>query len=190
MSVRIRGLDHLVSRLNDYPAKMSKAVDRELSAGAIEVAGLGAELAPVDEGRLKQGQNAVTSEFLSKQVVNNVFYAPYVEFGTGRKTQVPAGLESVAAKFKGPAGRGNFEQMVDSLMGWVRRKGLAGTFSTKTRRRTGSPLRQAIQERQLAIFLAKRILRNGIRPQPFFFRALDALEPEIVKKVEEALSWK
>ena len=187
MSVRVKGLDSLVSRIKEYPDKMQKAVDSVLSAGAVSVAGLGAELAPYDEGRLRQGQSANTTTFLSKQVTNNVFYAPYVEFGTGRKVKVPPGLEDVAAQFKGPAGQGNFEQMVDRLMGWVRRKGIAGTYSVRSRRRLGNPLRQAIEERQLAIFLAKRILKNGIKPQPFFFRALDALEPDILKNVKKAI---
>lgn len=173
-SVKIKGLKQLLDKLDDYPKEMSKRVDDELSAGAFDIAGLARELAPTDEGRLKNSITAITDKDMHKEVVTNLFYAPYVEFGTGRKVQVPAGLESVAAEFKGPSGRGTFEQMVLSILAWGRRKGII----------------KGRNQMAQANGLAKRILRNGIKAQPFFFRSLDAFEPKIIENVRKALSWK
>lgn len=172
--VKIKGLDRLVRKLKEWPEEIAKDVDEELSIGAIQVAGLANELAPTGvTGQLGQRNVADTTTFLEKNVTNNLFYAPFVEFGTGKKVNIPAGLEDVAAKFKGPTNRGNFEQMVDSILYWAKKKGYI----------------KGRNQRAQARFMSMKILKNGIRPRPFFFRALDALEPDIIKNVKRAIKW-
>lgn len=60
--------------------------------------------APVDFGFLK---NSITKEVsgLNAEVGTPLDYAPYIEFGTGGKVEVPNGLEDYAIQFKGAGER-------------------------------------------------------------------------------------
>ena len=62
---------------------------------------------------------------------------------------------------------------VDALIGWVRRHGLAGTYSVRTHKRLGSRATQASQDRRVAFLIARKIARRGSKPQPFMQPALD-----------------
>ncbi len=72
--------------------------------------------------------------------------------------------------------------MVERLVEWVRRKGLgsghvgnigvAGTYSTDSRKRTGNKFTQDQQNRQAAYMIARKIMINGIKAQPFFYPAV------------------
>lgn len=134
MPVTVKGLDKLIKRIDDYPVAVQKAVDNECKAGALKIRDLAVNLAPVDEGPLRRSIGVKFAPFKST-VFANIFYAPYIEWGTGRKVKVDGGAE---------------------------RKAYALTFK-KTR------------------------LTEGIRPQPFFFRALDALAPEILRNIQKAI---
>lgn len=63
---------------------MAKAVDTELAQGAINVANHARSLAPQGKtGKLKASIFADTSQPFNKTVGSNLWYAPFVEFGTG-----------------------------------------------------------------------------------------------------------
>ncbi len=91
----------LFSKLGGLPDDL----DRFAKAGALEALGLAKNEAPVDENTLRDSINIEPNRFLADKgiytIKANVFYAPYVEFGTGEKVSIPNGLEKVAAEFKG-----------------------------------------------------------------------------------------
>jgi len=164
--VKIEGLNKVLKDIQAKSAAIQTEVDQELTAGAIEIRDLAKQLAPVNEGRLRGAIVADTNTKFKKEVTCNVYYAPYIEFGTGRKVRIPAGLEAVAAQFRNQPKRGGFDEMVKSVAEWLRKKG-------------GDPKR--------AKFVAIMILRNGIKPQPFFFRAYDAKKKFILDNIKRVI---
>lgn len=189
MGVKVEGLDKLTKNLNQYSLKIQKQVDAELTASAMEIEALAKSLVPIDEGRLKQSISADINTPFRKEVTASAYYAPYVEFGTKGKVQVPSGLEQYAAQFKGQK-RGSFKEFVDSLIGWVSRKKIAGTYSVKTRRRTGGKALKDSQNKAMAWAIALKIMREGIKPQPFFFRAFNAIQPKIIDRIKKVIGSK
>lgn len=109
-------LQHALNDLKKYDKEVNLSVKNEITRAAFAVShqakikcpvgggvgrGLGAE-----GGRLRAsirpqtGGRMGVSEYTAR-VGTNVRYAPYVEFGTGSKVQIPAGKEDYAAQFKG-----------------------------------------------------------------------------------------
>jgi hypothetical protein len=122
---------------------------------------------------------------LKFEVVAQTFYAGYLEFGTKTKTVIPPGLESIAGQLKGPAsGQGN---PIDALQSWVKRKGIAGTFSTKTRRRLGNKATKEQQDRQAAFVIWQKIKKYGIKPRPFFFTQMKPAEERLRRRLAEII---
>lgn len=184
MGVKVKGLDKLLVDINNLPKKIQAEVDYEMSQSATTIALRAAEKVPVDEGRLKGAIKEDISQPLTKYVTVNLDYAPFIEFGTKKKVQIPSGLESYAAQFKKKM-PGTFELLVDRLTDWVRRKGIAGIYSTKTKKRLGNYLNKAIQDRQVARQIAIRIAKNGIKAQPFLFPAFFDEEPRLIKRLQD-----
>ena len=58
--------------------------------------------APVNFGRMRASLHIVYSnDKLGSMVYANANYAPYKEFGTGKKVRIPSGYEAFAWQFKG-----------------------------------------------------------------------------------------
>ncbi len=176
----IKGADKLTELLKTYAGKFPAEVDAELSAGADDIRGLAVTLAPVGVTGQLRNKIIVDHKPGRHEIVADVFYAPYVEFGTGKKVNVPSDLTQYALQFKGPAGRGGKDDFMKSLTQWVRRKGLTGNARG----------RQNDDDRYIAYWMMIRIMQNGIKPQPFFFRAAVAVYPQIIDRVEKVLDIK
>jgi HK97 gp10 family phage protein len=124
--------------------------------------------APKDTSFLR---NSIRGEFdkntLKGQVEAGMEYAAFVEFGTGSKVKVPAGLESYANEFRGrklsSQGKASFKK---NLEAWMKRKG--------------------IDEKYLFPIMMK-ILRVGVEPKPFLFPAFHAEAPKLVERIKRAI---
>jgi HK97 gp10 family phage protein len=89
-------------------SKISKAMKDELEKEVVQVVmratrntSLNAKsFAPVDKGGLRASIRPLYKG-KSGEVTVGVEYAPYVEFGTGSKVNVPSELSSYAVQFKG-----------------------------------------------------------------------------------------
>jgi hypothetical protein len=176
----IKGLEALDTLLKKYAGQLPDEVNMELSAGAEDIARTARTIAPVGVTGLLRSKIIVNHAPFIHEVVADTDYAPFVEFGTGKKVKIPAGLEQYAAQFKGPTNRGNINDFRKSLAEWVRRKGITGNA-----RGAGSD-----DDRYIAYWMSIRILQNGIKAQPFFFRSADANYPKIIARVEEVLKIK
>ena len=75
----------------------------------------------------------------------------------------------------------------EPLDDWVRRKGLGGTFSIKTRRRTGSKATRQNQDEQMAFFIARKIGKKGVPPRPFLLPAFNDEKRRIVKELQKQM---
>lgn len=180
----IRGIDGVVKAIENKNKAVTTELNMELAASADQIERDAKAAAPVNFGQLRHSIKASASN-LQSEVLVGALYGPYVEFGTGGKVDTQ-GFPEVAAQFRGGKG-GTFEQMVDDLTEWVNKKGISGTYSIKSRRRQGSALRKAIEDRQLARFLAMKILRSGIRPQPYLIPAFLREKPKLINRIKKLL---
>lgn len=178
MSIQVKGLDSVLKNLSKQTDAVKRRVDEVMTEGAEKIEERAKLLAPVDRGLMRGNIVANTGIPLNKTVVCNTFYAPYIEFGTKRKFDAN-GREAIAAQFKGSRGdKKSFDEFVDNLAEWIRRKGVL-TNGKSGRKRKDDTYRYA------AYWMAIRILQNGIRPQPFFFRAYDEVLPTIIQDLQK-----
>jgi HK97 gp10 family phage protein len=110
-NVKIYGTDAIIKRLNAAPKKMMEESKLIIDAAVIEIAAKAKQQVPVKTSALKNSirhSKFVVGKGASVSAGNtNVRYAPYVEFGTGTRFQIPvyqnlnmSDLESYALTFK------------------------------------------------------------------------------------------
>ena len=187
IKLEMKGLDAALKDVSRLAGEVEKRAQKALSNFGTNVEATAKELAPADEGRLRNSINADDAR-LQTTITVAVDYAAYMEFGTRKFAAayvgtLPADWQSYAATFKGKGG-GTFKEFLAALVEWVRKKGLgsgfvgnkgigvAGTYSVKTRKRTGNKATQQQQNESAAYVIALSILRKGVRPQPFLYPAV------------------
>jgi hypothetical protein len=182
----IKGLDKLQKKVASLPAKLQKEVGGEIEAATREINARQLRLVPVDEGGLKQQTGYKKVNLLEWELFSGKHYAPYIEFGTKSKVQVPAELRDFAIQFKGKGqGGGSFDEFFLIILDWVKRKGIAGRFSVKTKRRVGSKFQQLDEDFAAAYPIALSIIRKGIKAQPFFFPPFFLVRKDLIDKVRK-----
>lgn len=189
----IKGLDKLNALFRKLPAQLKDEVRAELELTANEIAADMRRDAPKDENLLSKSITTKKEPKLSWAIIAQKQYAGYQEFGTKSKAVIPAGLETVAAQFKGPGDSGTVSPIV-ALQKWVKRKGLAATYSTTrynissragVRRRRNK--KEAAREKQIAFLIWRHIKKFGIKPQPFFYKQLGPAEPRLNQRIAAVL---
>jgi hypothetical protein len=110
------------------------------------------------------------------EFVANQFYASFMEFGTKKKTSIPAGYEELArgggASAAGNAGYGatSFDAAIRQ---WVKDKGIRPTENTPAGMNN-------------MIFLIKReIFLNGVKARPYFVPAWEKFKAETIKQLQQ-----
>jgi len=109
--VKIYGVDAIIKRFDAAPQKMMDESKLIIDAAVIEIAAKAKQEVPVKTGALKNSirhSKFVPGKGASVSAGNtNVRYAPYVEFGTGTRFQIPvyqnlnmSDLEAYALTFK------------------------------------------------------------------------------------------
>jgi HK97 gp10 family phage protein len=187
--IDLSGIPRLEKKLNDIKSNIATDLAKEISASALKIEKEAKRNAPINMGTLRQSIHATSKDKLTHYVEVGVSYGAYLEFGTGGKVSIPSGYENYAATFKGNKG-GSLNDMIEALTLWVKRKGLAGTYSVKSGRRLGGKGVKASQDEKLARFLAIKILKNGIRPQPYLIPAYEAEKPKLIERLKKILNAK
>jgi hypothetical protein len=199
INVKLSGFEQLKKRLNEGIIKMPKAIDAELRASAMKMREGALKDAPGDTGRLRGTIQVAKQSELNHGVFAQSAYAAFIEFGTkGRYKPIP-GYEDVAAEAKGIKG-GTWQEFLRNITAWVKRKGLAGTYSTGIRKKKGGGFEQggskgkrrknsmnALEDIEVAYVIARSIWRKGIKPHPFFFKQLEAERPNLLRNIENVL---
>lgn len=196
--IELKGLEKVRNEIKSIPKNAAAQIKNSFDAYGYSVVATAKSLAPVDESALKQSiSHKVKKEGtqIFVEIVVNVFYASFLEFGTKKfaakyVSTLPQEWQEFARQFKGSGGGGSFAELVDKLTQWVHRKGLGsgfggkigvtGTYSVKTRRRTGNKQTQGREDRQAAYVIALFILKNGIKPQPFLRPAIEQHKPQLI----------
>lgn len=189
-ALNLSGLDSLTKKIKTIQDDLTRGVAEEISASSFKIERDAKRNAPVNLGNLRNSIHAESAiNGLTGKIIVNASYGAYVEFGTGGKVSIPIGYEDFAGQFKG-RGNGTMEDFIAALTLWVKRKGLAGSYSVKTQRRVGSKSIQSNQDEKLARFLAIKILKNGIRPQPYLIPAYEIEKPKLFKRLKTLLNAK
>jgi len=195
-ALEITGLNALLSRLDTFDQILKHGIDAEMDNSAREIQIDATRRAPKDENKLAGSISVDISTPFKKVVYVGAKYAPFQEFGTGKKVSIPSGLESYAAGFKKAMGKGEWDKFVKSIEGWMKRHGIqAATLITqvKTGKRKGQYKKvggqaQKDANKQLAVFIARKILKDGLKPQPFLFPAFYAEGPKLLERLIRLLA--
>lgn len=182
--MKVQGLDRMQKVFTKLPVTVRQELNAELKATSDEIRDAAKKEAPTDEARLKQSISAKKTGTLQFEVVAQSAYAGYLEFGTKTKVVVPLGLEGVASSLKGSvSGQGN---PLEAIQKWVQRKGIAGTFSVKTRKQSRS--RASMQNiKQVAFLIWRHIRKFGIKPQPYFYKQVEPAEKKLRDRVANVI---
>jgi len=84
MSVSIDGVEELAASLQDFDESISDNVQEQLEDAAQQIVLAAKQYAPIRTGLLMSSIDAVVLAELTVQIVCNVPYAMYQEFGTSR----------------------------------------------------------------------------------------------------------
>lgn len=101
VKVNIIGLKEMQNNLNKYSTELRREVSAIVENGAKTFVKLSVRAAPIDLGVLRNGISYVKLSDLRFEVISQVRYSPYLEFGTITKVSVPGELQAYAAKFRG-----------------------------------------------------------------------------------------
>jgi HK97 gp10 family phage protein len=172
MNLKLSGVQKLINELAKVESEVSAEVDGELQASVNKMRLDATRRVPVNFGEIKKSINQRKEGKLKYSFFATAFHAPFLEFGTKRKTQVPKELESVAAQFKGKK-RGNFEQFIESIYLW-------GTHKKIIKK----------GDKNHAANIAKKIWREGIAPQPYLWPAFVAERSKLVANIRAVVNRK
>ena len=173
IKANVIGLDQLKARIQNATKETQTLVDAELEAAAMNFVGLAKkDLASQggDRGTLLRSITYNKKADLQYTVSANVFYAPFIEFGTKSKFNPYPGTEEFASQYKGVKGSGTL-RLIDAIKGWVKRKRIA----------TGKEVDR------VAFLIARSIYKNGISPKPFFFKQITPVRNNLVQNVTRVL---
>lgn len=121
-------------------------------------------LSPVDEGVLRNSIKVEDFDKINYNVGTNLPYAPYIEFGTGRKVKVPKEFSDLAQKARSGK-KGSFKDGLLNIQRWCKRKGI---------------------EEKFAYIIFVNILNNGMEGKPFMYPAYIEAKRNYNKDMEKA----
>ena len=185
--VTVTGLAGLKAEFASMAKTLPDIVSGELETMSQEWVKLAKTDAPADQGALRGAITYYQAGPTKYEIVAQKFYAPFMEFGTKGKYQPIPGTEAIAAEFKGYKG-GDFMELLRMIVRWVKRKGITGTYSVKTRKRSGNKINQFAEDYSAAWPIAMSILKNGVNPHPFFFKQMHIVWPQMVRNVESRIA--
>jgi HK97 gp10 family phage protein len=163
----MKGLDKILANYKKFPDELKKKIAYTVSANALEGRNEAVKKAPIAFGKLRQSIAVEKVNEITQSVVVNADYAPYVEFGTGGKVEVPAEWQQIAEKFKGK-GRLSFDEMLERVKQWCRLKG--------------------IDERAAYPILITN-LKEGIEPRPFMYPAWQKVKKQFSRDMVKLMKY-
>jgi len=165
-----KSIKEFISLSKMYGRTVAKKVDRLVQDNALLVESEAKMNAPKGvNSQLMSSIKTQKNEELKRIVVADTHYAPYVEFGTKSKVDIPSGLEEYAKQFKGGESKGSFKEAEESIKNWAKFKGIPEEDHD---------------------FIVLMVIMNGIKAQPFLFPAFNKLYPKLIKNIKKELGAK
>lgn len=166
-SMQVDGIDRLEEALVEAPQITEKVLRGAMTEAVIVTQREVVDRTPVAWGNLHGSiahQVQVAGGVVEGIVGTNATYALWVEDDT--KPHWPP---------------------LEPLIAWVRKKGLSGVYSLKTKRRLGNKDVQAEQDRGIAWGIALKIHAQGTKGVHMFRDGLEAAKPAIQRIFNEAI---
>lgn len=164
--VKVEGINRVTRRIQKLGKEVAEDADKVMGYSARTIERDAKKNVDVDTGDLRASIHLI-DRFLEKEVKTDKTHAPFVEFGTKSKVDIPPGLEQYAMQFKSSGG--NFKDLLEAIQGWTKRKGIDTNF---------------------AYPIAVKIARNGVSARPFLFPAYNKEIPNTMRKLERVVRKK
>lgn len=163
--VNKKDLTRVLNKLESASKEIRVKGEIELERSARKIEAQAKRNAPTGVSNRLKTSIDVRGSKLEREVYTDVKYAPYVEFGTKSKVDIPPGLEGYAMQFKGKK-NGSYEDLEKNIKLWAKRKRIP----------------------EEAVYpIIKSILHKGTKAQPFLFPAFFAEQPQLIKRLKKVL---
>lgn len=160
-----RDLAALLRKYKDEQGKVRNEVSQIVKANAFAGNRIAKRKAPKAFGKLSQSIGVdIKMGGLEAEVVANADYAPYVEFGTGGKVDVPQEWIKLAQSLRNQSSAGGFEDALQRVKDWCRLKGI---------------------DEKAAYPILITLIENGQRPQPFMYPAWQETKKQFTKDMKQ-----
>jgi len=170
MTLKLMGVEKVITAIKDVNSELNAKIDAEIDAQAQTIATKAKRKAPANFSELRNSIGTEKVSNLKYTVFANAYHAPYIEFGTVKKVSVPPELTEVAAAVKGRASRGNFATMVEAIYVWGTKKKIIKK-----------------NDKNHAVNIARKIMINGIAPQPFLWPSFLEVRPKLISRLQTIL---
>jgi hypothetical protein len=165
--VTFTGWKEFRDKIKTLPPRAFEELDGQCEDAAGMWVDLAQRAAPVDQNRLRANIGKKQESIMHWEVTSGSEVSAVMEWGTGSKVDVPADLQAYAAEFKGKPEGGDFKQLIINITAWAKRKGIPA---------------EAVGA------IAFSILRNGVRPHPYFFMQAPLVEKALLTNGQAALN--
>lgn len=190
VTLRVTGVRQEQARLKKLAERLQREVNAEVEAAGQEYVKRAKQTLSNnnrgnDEGTLLASINYEKLITGQVNVQAQAAHALYIEFGTRGNYRPQPGVDASAFRTQPNKGRGGF---YDAILRWVKRNKISGTYSVKTRRRTGSKVDQQIEDEQTAFAIYMYIIRHGIKPAPFFFQHQEPIRNLLERNIQNLVN--
>ena len=170
ITLKIKGLDAAIKNANKIASTARKETQAALDDFAFRVEGDAKVLAPANEGGLRMAIGTKRGN-LQASVVVAKDYAAFMEFGTRKYAAqyvatLPAEWKELASEFKGNGNGGSIKGILFAMRQWFKDKGIDDDY---------------------AFFIARKMLREGVRPHPFLYPAVNANLDQLKKDLNNVI---
>lgn len=163
VTITLTGFKDFEAKCRALPDELFEEIGGEVEdAGRLWATGAKRD-APKDVGFLANGISSRMIGEMETEVTSNADYSAYVEWGTKKNVRVPSELQSYANQFRGQTAPGGARAIYE----WCRRVGIP---------------------QNAWVFVYLSIMRNGIRPHPFFFIQVPIVQEQLNKNVQTILN--
>ena len=163
--VDTKDLQRVLKKLETASKEIRVKGEVAIEASARKIQKKAKNNAPTGASNFLKDSIDVRGSKLEREVFTDMKYAPFVEFGTKSKVDIPPGLEGYAMQFKGSGG-GSFKDFEASIKRWAQLKNIP-------------------QEAVHPIMMS--ILHKGTKAQPFLFPAFFEEQPQLIKKLKKVI---
>jgi hypothetical protein len=174
-TIETHGFDEAMRRLDKFPQVATRELVRAMEQSVRTVEGEVKPLTPV-------GVSAMLRNSIGSEVSADIGGTVVGRIGSSMKDEIyPRVME-----YGREPGHWISAEGMESLIRWVHVKGLAGSYSTKTRRRKGSQFNQLVEDATVAGAIAMAIYRRGIKGRHFLSTGFNRSRVRVIEYFEAA----